>query len=175
TFRYEIGNTELKPEKSYYADAGLEYDTDKLHAAVSIFNNYITDYIYYRQLNNETIAVDGRDYPVFRYVQDNANLYGAEASLTFHPSSLIHFDNSFAYTKGENRKTDTPLPFIPAVRLRNELRLEPDFSWEKLKEPYFSIELDNVFKQNRIDVFETETPAYSLVNLAAGTTFLLQH
>jgi len=175
TFRYEIGNTELKPEKSYYADAGLEYDTDKLHAAVSVFNNYITDYIYYRQLNNETIAIDERDYPVFRYVQDNANLYGAEASLTLHPSSLVHFDNSFAYTIGENRKTDTPLPFIPAVRLRNELRLEPELSSKLLKESYFSAELDNVFRQSRIDIFETETPAYSLVSLAAGTTLMLKN
>ncbi|WP_423146689.1 TonB-dependent receptor [Rubrolithibacter danxiaensis] len=172
TFRYEIGNASLRPEKSYYADLSLEYDTDKLHAAISTFNNYIDNYIYYRQNNAELINIDGQEYPVFRYVQDNANLYGAEAGLTLHPVDLIHFDNSFSFTHAENRATNVPLPFIPAARLRNELRFEPKFTSQALKNPYLSIELDNVFKQTRIDIFETPTSAYTLVNLGLGTTFM---
>jgi iron complex outermembrane receptor protein len=173
TFRYEVGNTDLKPEKSYYGDVSLEFDTDKLHAAVSAYNNYIDNYIYYRQINGEILDVDGTNYPVFRYVQDNANLYGAEASLTLHPVELIHFDNSFSYTIGRNRATHTDLPFIPAARLRNELRFEPAFSFKSLKNSYLSLELVNVFKQSLIDVFETPTDAYSLVNIGIGTSFML--
>jgi iron complex outermembrane recepter protein len=174
TFRYEIGNANLKPEKSYYGDIALEYDTDKLHAAVSAFNNYIDHYIYYRQIDGETRAIGEELIPVFRYVQDNANLYGAEASFTYHPVELIHFDNSFSYVVGKNRGTKTPLPFIPAARLRNELRFEPDFENKKLKGAYFSIELNNVFKQAKIDNFETSTNGYTLVNFAIGATVKLK-
>ncbi len=171
TFRYEIGNVTLKPERSYYGDIALEYDTNKLHVGLSLFNNYIDHYIYYRQLNAETILAEGENLPVFRYVQNNANLYGVEASLTFHPVELIHFDNSFSYTHGQNRATNTALPFIPAARLRNELRLEPKFSSKHVNHSFFSIELDNVFRQNRIDIFETANSAYTLVAIGAGVEF----
>jgi iron complex outermembrane recepter protein len=174
TFRYEIGNTNLKPERSFYGDIALEYDTDKLHAAVSAFNNYIDNYIYYRQISGETRDVDNEPFPVFRYVQDNANLYGAEASFTFHPVELIHFDNSFSYVIGQNRATKTPLPFIPAARLRNELRFEPHFKIKNFESSYLSIELNNVFNQKRIDIFETNTESYSLLNVAVGTIIKLK-
>jgi len=55
--------------------------------------------------------------------------------------------------------------------LRNELRLEPDL--KGLKNSYFSVALNNVFKQDRIDEFETSTSGYSLVNAGLGTTFVL--
>ena len=70
-----------------------------------------------------------------------------------------------------NRATNNPLPFIPAAVIRNELRLEPKI--KGLKSSYFSLGLDNVFNQNRVDNFETSTSGYSLVNLAVGTTFIL--
>ena len=83
---------------------------------------------------------------------------GIEASLTLHPAELIHFENSFSYTRGINRATDKPLPFIPAAVLRNEIRLEPDFKG-LIKSTYFSVAFDNVFRQNRVDNFEAATGA----------------
>lgn len=171
TFRYEIGTTRLRPEQSFYGDVSLEYEAEKISAGFSLFNNHITNYIYYRQSDNETRSIDGTAFPVFRYVQDNANLYGAEATLKLHPTNLIHLENSFSYTRGVNRATNNPLPFIPAAELRNELRIEPKL--RSLVNSYFSVEMDNVFRQNRIDIFETPTSAYSLINASIGTTFML--
>ncbi len=173
TFRYEIGNNNLNPENSYYGDFAFEFNNNAISASLGAFNNYIDNYIYNRQINNETILVDGESFPVHRFVQDNANLSGIEASLTLHPAEVIHFENSFSYTRGVNRATDKALPFIPAAVLRNELRLEPEFKGS-LKGTYFSVALDNVFGQNRVDYFESPTGAYSLVNLAAGTTFMFK-
>jgi iron complex outermembrane receptor protein len=125
-------------------------------------------------LNNESIIIDSETLPVYRFVQDNANLSGVELGFTLHPAELIHFENSFSYTKGVNRATSKALPFIPAAVLRNEIRLEPQFK-NGLKGTYFSLALDNVFNQKRIDVFETATEGYTLVNLAMGTTFKLKN
>lgn len=171
TFRYEIGNTALEPEQSFYGDVAVEFAGEKASATISVFNNYINHYIYYRQVGNETIMVDNELFPVFRYTQDNANLYGIEAGITLHPLEVLHFENAFSFTRGENRATKVPLPFIPAASMRNELRIEPKF--RRLKQTYFSLELDNVFRQNRIDIFETTTRAYTLLNAAAGTTLML--
>jgi len=172
TFRYEVGHNDLNPENSYYGDFAFEFNNNVISASLGAFNNHIDNYIYNRQIGNETIVVDTETLPVYRFVQDNANLSGIEASLTLHPAELIHFENSFSYTRGVNRATDKALPFIPAAVLRNEIRLEPKFKGG-LKSTYFSIAFDNVFKQSRVDNFETPTGAYSLVNLAIGTTFML--
>lgn len=171
TFRYEIGNTNLNPENSYYGDLAFEFNNNTVSASIGAFNNYIDNFIFSSQLNNETILVDTETLPVYRFIQANANLSGLEASFTFHPAELLHFENSFSYTRGINRATDNPLPFIPAAMLRNELRLEPDF--KGLKATYFSIALDNAFRQKRVDSFETTTAGYGLVNLGLGTTFTL--
>ena len=171
TFRYEIGNNNLKPENSYYGDLAFEFNNTTVSASIGAFNNYIDNFIFSSQLKNETTVVGGETFPLYRFIQANANLSGLEASLTLHPAELIHFENSFSYTRGINRATNNPLPFIPAAVIRNELRLEPKL--KGLKSSYFSLGLDNVFNQNRIDNFETTTSGYSLVNLAVGTTFIL--
>lgn len=172
TFRYEIGNNNLNPENSYYGDLAFEFNNNTVSASIGAFNNYINNYIYSRQINDETILVDTKTFPVYRFIQDNANLSGFEASLTLHPAELIHFENSFSYTRGVNRASHKPLPFIPAAVLRNELRLEPDF--KGVKSSYLSVALDNVFRQNRVDNFETPSKGYSLMNLGMGTTFMLK-
>lgn len=174
TNNYEIGNTDLEPERSLYADAALEFHNSKVDFHLNVYNNYIGNYIYARQLNDQTIDIGNETHRLFNYVQDNANLYGFEAGLTLHPISLIHFANSFSLTRGKNTATKSNLPFMPAPALRNELRIEPEIKSAMLKNSYFSIELDNVFKQDRVDQeFETETGAYTLVNASVGTTLNL--
>jgi iron complex outermembrane receptor protein len=171
TFRYEIGNSALSPERSYQVDAALEYEGKIVSASASVYNNYINNYIYASN-NGELKDVDGDEFPVYRYGQVNANLYGAEASLTIHPVSFIHFENTFGYVHAQNRTLDRPLSFIPAANMRNELRFEPKI--KGTNESYLSVGITSAFRQNRIDeVFETATSGYTLLNAGIGTTFNL--
>ncbi|WP_293783640.1 TonB-dependent receptor [uncultured Pedobacter sp.] len=171
TFRYEIGNSALNPERSYQVDAALEYEGKIVSASASIYNNYIHNYIYASN-NGEQRVAEGTLYDVYRYGQVNANLYGAEASLTIHPVPFIHFENTFGYVHAQNNTLNRPLSFIPAGTLRNELRFEP-----KLKgtnDAYLSVGINSAFKQTRVDeVFETPTSGYTLLNAGIGATFNL--
>lgn len=176
TFRYEIGKTDLDPERSVYADAALEFHNHKVDFHFNIYNNYISDYIFARRSGNETVSVDGQNMAVYRYGQDNANLYGLEAGLTLHPTSYLHFENTYSITRGTIKENNNNLPFIPATTLSNEIRFEPSFKLAGLNNTYVSIGLDNVFKQNRIDKeFETATAGYTLLNATAGTTLKLNN
>ncbi|MBG6235132.1 iron complex outermembrane receptor protein [Pedobacter sp. CAN_A7] len=166
TFRYEIGNSNLKAEQSYQFDASLDYQTSTLSASIGGFVNHINNFIFYNT-TGETID----EMQVYRSVQRDALLRGLEASLTLHPVEFLHIENSFSYTRATNKATDQPLPFIPAAALRNELRFEP--SIPGTEKTYLSLGLDNFFKQNRVDEFETATGAYSLLNAAVGTTLKL--
>ena len=171
TFRYEVGNPNLNPERSYQVDAALEYEGKIVSASASIYNNYVHNFIYASN-NGENILAEGDLYPVYRYGQVNANLYGAEATLTIHPVPFIHFENTFGYVHAQNNTLNRPLAFIPAGNLRNELRFEP-----KLKgtnDAYLSVGINSAFKQNRVDeVFETPTSGYTLLNAGVGATFNL--
>jgi iron complex outermembrane receptor protein len=177
-FRYEVGNPNLNPEKSYQLDASLDYQNDFINASIGGFANLINQYIYY-STNGENKAVeqeDGsfRNYPVYNFVQDNAFLRGIEASVTLHPASFIHFENGFSYTRATNQTTHSSLPFIPAATLRNELRFEPKISGTTGS--YLSVGIDNFFKQTKIDAFEQPSAGYTLLNASVGTTLKLgQH
>ena len=170
-FRYEIGSNTLKPERSLYTDLGLGFHTEKIDVDWTVFYNQINRYIYARQLGGETINDNGTILPVYRFGQDNAVLTGTEFSITLHPIDVLHIESSFAYTRASNKTTGRALPFIPAGVVRNDFRLEPKI--KGLKNSYLSLGLEHVFAQKRIDVFETSTGAYTLLNAGIGTSVLI--
>jgi iron complex outermembrane receptor protein len=171
-FRYEIGNVNLKPEESYQFDASFEYQNQYINASLGGFANILDNYIYYNTTGS-TIDVDDEagnitPFPVYNFVQDNAFLRGIEASVTLHPVSFLHFENGFSYTRATNRATKQSLPFIPAATLRNELRFEPQI--HGTSNSYIAVGIDNFFKQNKVDNFETTSSGYTLLNASIGTT-----
>jgi iron complex outermembrane receptor protein len=176
TFRYEMGSYDLKAEKSYQADISFQYTIETFDFNLSFYNNYMKDYIYLARKNNETIVATGENgqpetFPLYRYMQDNADLYGTDASFIFHPVKFIHFENVYSFVHAQNLALNKPLPFIPSASLRNELKIEPTI--KGLKSFYGSIGLDNYFTQNRIDIFETTTSGYSLLKAGVGASFKL--
>ncbi len=178
TFRYEIGNSNLKQETSLQFDLGLEYTGEKVTFGLNAYNNRIYDYIYPGNFNNETTPFTDEGglttvLPVYRFVQTDANLIGGEASVDFHLVKAIHFENTFSYVKGTNLASDLPLPFIPAASLNNELRFEPTI--KGTEDSFVKIGLSNVFNQNRFDSFETQTNGYSLIDAGVGTAFKVKN
>jgi len=173
TFRYEIGNSNLKQETSLQFDLGLEYTAQNITFGLNGYVNRIYNYIYPGNFNNETKDLENEEgeiesLPVYRFVQTKADLIGGEASVDFHLVRSLHFENSFSYVKGTNREDGSPLPFIPAASLNNELRFEPNV--KNIDHTYFKVGITNVFKQSRFDSFETQTDGYTLLDAGLGTS-----
>jgi iron complex outermembrane recepter protein len=164
TFRYEIGNPDLKPETSWQFDVGLGYESEKVGGEISLFYNSFNQFIYYRNSNNQTIVVDDEIYPVFNYVQGDALLYGGEISVDYHLTEKIHFENKASYVWAVNQETDLALPFIPPFQFNTVLSYEfikkQNRNWKSLK---VKAQFDYFAKQSRIDQFETITDAYTLL------------
>ena len=175
TFRYEIGNPDLNPETSLQIDGEISWDNIYLNLAFNGFYNIINDYIYYRNIDGEKKKVDGIWYPVYRYTQGNSLLKGFEIELDIHPVEALHFDNNLDYVWGGNLSTGIPLPYIPALHLTDQVKWT--FKTGKssaFKSPYAQLELETHFNQERIDVFETDSPGYVLLNFSVGTKLKVQ-
>lgn len=186
TNRYEVGNNDLHSEKSFQVDAGVEFNTEHLSLAASFFNNSINQYIYFEKTasvggGDSIVTVGNDDFYLFRFVQQNANLYGMELSFDIHPHPLdwLHFESSFSFVRGllsSPVEGNRNIPFIPAARVLSELRFDLFQKQKKLlKNTYFKIELDRNFKQkNAFTTFNTETPtvSYTLINAGVGADFI---
>jgi len=174
TNRYEIGNPLLKPENSLQTDGEISAGWRWLNITFSGYYNFISNYIYQRNINSETISVDGTVYRVYRFVQGNSILKGFELEVDFHPLDPLHFDNSLDYVMGTNESTGIPLPLIPALHSVHKLRWTFETkSHSLLSAPYLEIGGQIHFAQNRIDTFETTTAGYFLLDASAGTRLLI--
>ncbi len=181
TNRYEYGEQNLKSETSLQSDAGIEIANEHVSFSAAVFLNAMSNFIYYRKLEarggGDSILVDGASqFFAFRFEQNNAKLYGAEFNLDLHPHPLdwLHIENTFSWVRGMlNKEQDGSknLPFIPAAKLINELKVDLFKKGKVFRNFYVKAELDNTFAQkNPFTGYNTETasPGYSLINAGIG-------
>lgn len=163
TNRYEIGNAALDNEQNVQADLNFEYKGSHFDFFVNGFYNHVNNYIY-TEPTGETIEENA----VFAYTQDNAQLFGGEAGVHFHPHPLdwLHLESSFETVTGKKDNGDY-LPLIPANNWNNTLRTE--FSVKNwLSNGFARLNVSTTFAQENVSGFETETGDYTLVNLGVG-------
>ncbi len=170
TFRYEIGNPNLKNEQNFQADVSLEYRNEHIEFFANGFYNAINDYIFISPTENTIDEV-----PVYNYLQDNAGLYGGEFGFHLHPHPLdwLHFESSFETVTGK-LKNENYLPLIPANSLKNTLRVEFN-NGRILQGSYAFVKLQNTFSQNNVSTFETKTPGYNLLSAGIGSSYSLKN
>ena len=137
----------------------------------------------------------------FRYSQGDALLKGFEAGFDLHPIHQLHIGSTFSMV--DARQLGQPLetrylPLTPAPRLTGEVKWEfthngdhhtsaPHHKGESLRHhrldhvfdnAYVSVGIEQYFRQDHYymaEGTETATPAYTLLNVSAGTDILLKN
>jgi iron complex outermembrane receptor protein len=162
--RYEIGDKNLVPEKSYELDLSMHYHIDNLTIDLAVFYNNINNYIFITPSGDIT---DNGLY-IYEYEQNNSFLYGGEAGIHFHPETVkwLHLLTNFSAVTGK-QKSGNYLPFIPAKKIYFELRTEKE-SLGFLHKAYIMINTTSVFKQDYSAPEETPTNGYTLMDISAG-------
>ena len=190
SIRYEIGSQQLKAEYSLQADLGIDFSSRYVSAQLALFANRIDNYIFTHRIKQ----VIEPGYLTYAYTQGDARLLGFEAGIDFHPVHSVHFSNSFSYVDAQLLHADADtkyLPFTPAPRWTSELKWElfhhshPTVSHHHeahhahhslFNNLYVAARLDSYLRQTHIysaDDTETETPAYALLSLSAGTDLMV--
>ncbi|MGB1799945.1 MAG: TonB-dependent receptor, partial [Gammaproteobacteria bacterium] len=175
TGAFERGDASLGEETANNIDLTLARELGLLQWNVSLFANYIEDFIFLqaRDINNDGVAdivdEDGNLDPTeefrdLQFQQDNAIFYGFEiaAGLNLYSGNNGILDlNVFGdYVRAELDGGDN-LPRISPARVGASL----DYQYNKLTA---GLDLTSVLEQNDNAALETETDGYTVLNLNAN-------
>jgi len=163
--RFEKGNPDLTTVHTYESDFSIHYHGKNISFDIAAFYNIINNYIFISP--TQDTAANGSK--IYKFSQSNSSLFGGEFVFHIHPEPVkwLHFETSFSTVTGKQENGDY-LPFIPANKIRIELRAETSKLWEFVN-LYINVNSLTAFKQDKTSPFETETEGYTLIN--AGTGF----
>lgn len=172
TFRYELGNKDLKPEYSLQGDLGVDFTSQYVSVQASAFASRIDNYIFAAR-NGEWV---GEDLPVYVFRSGLAHLYGGEFGVDVHPLHQLHLSTAFSCVYAREAGGDN-LPLIPAPRLFSELKWEITHGGKVFNNAFVALNLDWNLRQNHFyakDNTETATPAYLLLGASVGTDVVIK-
>lgn len=163
----EEGSVDLQPEHSLKATLGLEGRWKKrLKAEVLFFYQNVFDYIYLQPQDEFRLTIRGA-FPVFKYTQTDAQIYGLDFSTTVNIVKNLSVNLKYSYLRGKDLSQGQPLINMPANSLSAGIMYElPKVgSFKQLK-----IGLHNkyVFRQTHLlpeQDFAMAPAAYNLLGL----------
>ena len=111
----EEGDPDLIAEKSIKSTLGY---TAQLGSGVSFesifYYQYVNDYIFLNPQDEVRLTIRGA-FPVFKYEQTNAQIYGVDISSQITVLNSLVGQLKFSYIKGEDQELNTPLIYIPPM------------------------------------------------------------
>lgn len=172
--RIELGNKDLRPERSYGLNMeGKWQATSKLSAELSLYSQYINNYIYLEP-GPDLLTIRGY-FKTFNYKQTNAWLNGTDLSAKYQWTDGLETSVKASFLLARNVTAKDWLILMPADRLSFNTRYTRSLS-NTLKDCFAEIGGKYVFQQHRIpgnfdDIDYPGPPAnYFLLNASAGTT-----
>ncbi len=175
TAQFEIGDPNLRRERSYAADMTLHYNEASIHAEFSVYCNLINDFIFLLpDVQNPTVTVRGT-FPTFRYRQAKALLRGVETQIRWQMFDEFSLGGNLSLVRGDNLNTNEPLFQMPADRLRLNARWDAPFTGT-LHSVYVELISTLVRRQDRApaNVDYAPPPAgYGLLDITFGGAWKL--
>ncbi len=109
----EEGDIDLQTEKGFKNT--LEhtwYITTNFSLNTLIYHQHFKDYIFLNPQDEIRLTIRGA-FPVFKYEQTNANIYGLDVSSQFTINDSFFGLLKYSYLRGEDVTNSTPLIFMP--------------------------------------------------------------
>lgn len=166
-YTYELGDPGLDNEQNLNTDLCITRSEKKLRGYVSGFYNAIRDYIYLQPTGGDWFG-----FPVYHFIQQDAELYGGEVSLSWFPGWIKGVELDVNYSGLIGRLTNGEyLPYMPARQVTPGIR----YNWKGGSGKYSGsvfAEANAVAAQHLTAPGENRTPAYERLN--AGVSLHLK-
>lgn len=157
TGAYEVGNAELRKERSTNLDIGLKWKSGPNHAGLNIFASRFDNYIALAATGGAR-ELDGEALPVFAYTAVRAKFRGLEAGGTtrlMEGARTVDLEWRGDLVRATNSDTGQALPRIAPVRAGATL-VTTQGPWSA------RLGFDRAASQNRVPEGELATPGYTL-------------
>jgi iron complex outermembrane receptor protein len=154
--RQYLGNLLLDSETAYQLEWGISYQNGNFQIQPHLFYHRINDYI--QGVPNTLMPAPAG---TLRYANVDAELYGADVTLSYRISDHWSLTHVSSYVRGQRRDIDDNLYRIAPLNGRTELSYEYN-AWR------LSAEMVNVAAQDKVSLTNAEkaTPGYGLLNLS---------
>ncbi|MFN7398613.1 MAG: TonB-dependent receptor [Sandaracinobacter sp.] len=160
TNAFEIGNPDFDKERSLGAEAVLRGRGEGWRLELSGFFNRFYDFIYLAPTDRKE-----DDLPVFLYTQGDSRFWGFEAegavTVTRFGDTAIDVTGLADFVRADLLGGQGRVPRIPSLRFIGGLEANGGAFGGR-------VEVEHVTRADRVATFETETPAYTLVNASAA-------
>jgi iron complex outermembrane recepter protein len=174
---YERGNRDLTSEQAYNFEASVNYyGNQRLNGKLSVYNNFINDYIYLAPVQPATLTIRGA-FPTFEYKQADAIFRGFDLDLEYKFMPQLYLESRTSVVRATNQNLGDHLVGVPADRYNNMLRYEPGSLSRSgnLADTYLALGGTYVAEQTRVPTVAEQDymdpPAgYFLLNFEVGTT-----
>ncbi len=169
TATFEVGNSQLIPERNLNTEVSATYTTKKWNIEWSLYRNNIQHFIYKMPINIPIVTIRGV-FPQFVFIQNNALLQGSDFVANRFINKNFSLGVQASYLNAKEMDNNTPLIFMPANRLGLTLNYQKSKVW-KLHDVFFQPRITHVAKQYRypsgVD-FISPPDAYTLIDINFG-------
>jgi iron complex outermembrane recepter protein len=167
---YLVGNPTLDPEQKFSLEWGMGLNQRWGEADLTLFHNWVTDYILQTQIDRIDVDGDGRTDLVRGFRNVDARLYGLELRLQLRVGDHWSIPLSASYVRGKNTTDDKDLAEIPP--LEGSAAVRADYGD---RNPWW-VQVGGRFvdKQRKIDPDfpEDETSGFAVFHLRGGVLFV---
>ena len=172
TYSYEIGQPNLKLERTLSFETSLKYKTPKSQMRLTGYQSFSPNYHISTAMGSG--YEPGADWIewgsgssgwLYKYQMKGlrAQMYGLESDLRYELNTLIYVGGSISVTRGDNLSQNRPLEYMPP----DKVQLSTGFDLNPL---YISLNLKKVFPQTRLGEFETRTEGFMIFDLNGSYT-----
>lgn len=175
--RIEIGNKDLRPERSYNLNVESKNEWGKLSLTASVYSQYIKDFIYLKP-GADVLTIRGF-FKSFAYTQTDAWLNGADVMLHYRWTDRFETGLKGSVLRARDVSKNDWLILMPADRFSLNARYNFKTSG-RLKECYIAADAQQVLRQTRIpqnfDSIDFPRPpaAYFLLGAEVGGMIYLK-
>ncbi len=168
-YSFEVGNAEIESEQGLGLELTARWHSRAGRVAFAVFRNAFDGYIYPR--NTGEISLQRGDLFLYRFVGEDALMWGVEGTWELHLSSALATDGSVSFVRGRIDDGED-LPAMPPLQGKAGLRWQARPNLEGRIASCFATE------QGRPGPFENPTDGYVVLDLSASwhrTGFGLLH
>ena len=161
-----LGNMQLKTERSYQVELLVQHEYKQVQWSLQTFYHQTQNLIYAYQLAGySAMTIGATGVKGYRNIQE-ANSFGAEASLSYKINSFLMYKGNAKYVQAQNN-FGMPLAWVQPLKIQSALRFKSKLYIAQFEHNYSAA-------QNRIntDFGERKTPAFHLWHVRVSSHYV---